>query len=169
MSARNRGHLYIAVRCFDATPHGILAPSLQRDASFDSDDLVRIALDSFHRERDGYLFIVNPAGAQADAIFARFGVSDFNWDTIWTARTRIDDRGWTARISVFSTRASAADGGFPATPTPWSAIPTKRAGATRRLASERRLASVAPCRRERKLRIPARATRPPLAHARGYA
>jgi len=74
MSARDRGHLYIAVRCFDATPHGILAPSLQRDASFDSDDLVRIALDSFHRERDGYLFIVNPAGGRDSAVGGRTSI-----------------------------------------------------------------------------------------------
>jgi hypothetical protein len=104
--ARDRSHLYVAVRCSDSSPNGILAPSLQRDASFESDDVIRIALDSFHRQRDGYLFIVNPAGAQADAIFARFADTNFNWDTLWAARTRIDDTGWTAEIAIPTTSLS---------------------------------------------------------------
>lgn len=93
-------HLYVAVRCFDSEPDRILAPTLRRDTHFAADDVVRIAIDTFGRERDGYLLVVNSAGARADAMFGRFGEINYNWDALWIARTARDESGWTAEIAI---------------------------------------------------------------------
>lgn len=93
-------HLYIAVRCFDSEPGRILATQMRRDAWFNSDDVVSVAFDTFARGRDGYLFAVNPAGARRDALFSRFGGENTDWDTVWDARARVDDQGWTVEIAI---------------------------------------------------------------------
>lgn len=104
--ARDARYLYIALRCLDSGSDRILAPTLQRDTKFDADDVVRIALDTFGRERDGYLFLINPAGARTDALFGRFGGTNYNWDALWIARTSVDDRGWSAEIAIPTTSLS---------------------------------------------------------------
>lgn len=105
--------LYIGVRCFDGEPGKILAREMGRDSEFDSDDVVRIAFDTFGRERDGYLFAVNPAGARSDAVFGRFSGENQSWDGLWSARASIDGQGWTAELAIpfkslsFDPRAAA--------------------------------------------------------------
>ncbi len=91
-------HLYLAVRCFDSEPDKILATQMRRDAEFDSDDAVSVAFDTFARERDGYLFAVNPVGARRDALFGKFSGENEDWDTVWDARARVDSQGWTVEI-----------------------------------------------------------------------
>ncbi len=95
-----RYQLYVGIRCFDSSPREIRATQMQRDATFDPDDYVSLAFDTFARERDGYLFAVNPAGARRDALFSKFSSQNTSWDTIWNARARVDDQGWTVEIAI---------------------------------------------------------------------
>jgi hypothetical protein len=95
-----RDQLYVGIRCVDSDPHRIIAKQMQRDSTFDSDDVVEIAFDTFARERDGYSFAVNPAGARRDALFGKIGEENVNWDTLWQAKARVDDRGWTVEIAI---------------------------------------------------------------------
>jgi len=95
-----RDVLFIAVRAFDREPGKILAKSMQRDNAFDSDDYVKIAFDTFARQRDGYVFMVNPAGARTDSIFGKFSSENTDFDALWTARARIVADGWTAEIAI---------------------------------------------------------------------
>jgi hypothetical protein len=87
-----RDQLYVAIRCFDSSPREIRATQMQRDASFDPDDFVSLAFDTFARERDGYLFAVNAVGARRDALFSKFSSQNTSWDTVWNARARVDNR-----------------------------------------------------------------------------
>jgi len=96
----DRDCLYIAVRCFDSEPAKIIAKQMQHDSSFDSDDFVKIAFDTFFRQRDGYFFAVNPAGARTEGLIENFSEENGLWDTIWQARARIDEQGWTAEIAI---------------------------------------------------------------------
>lgn len=98
--AHDRDHLYIAVRAHDREPHRIIAKQMQRDNALDSDDRVKIAFDTFFRQRDGYFFAVNAAGARTDGLIENFSVENRLWDTIWRAETRIDESGWTAEIAI---------------------------------------------------------------------
>jgi hypothetical protein len=98
--AYTRDMLFIAIRCFDRAPGKILAKSMQRDNAFDSDDYVKIAFDTFGRQRDGYVFMVNPAGARTDGIFGKFSGENTDFDALWTARARIASDGWLAEIEI---------------------------------------------------------------------
>ena len=98
--AYTRDVLFIGIRCFDRDSAKILAKTMQRDNLFDSDDYVKIAFDTFARQRDGYFFMVNPAGARTDGIFGRFSDENRDFDALWEARARIDAQGWTAEIAI---------------------------------------------------------------------
>lgn len=101
-------HLYIGIRCFDREPSLITARDQQRDSfedeSFPGDDHVQVVLDPFGRERDGFLFAVNPLGAMTDGRIEQAGVTMVEWDGIWDARAVVDEKGWTAELVIpFST------------------------------------------------------------------
>jgi len=103
--AYDSGHLYMAVRCYDSEPQKIIAKELQRDAidgdaPFLSDDHVILILDPFRRERDGYLFSVNPLGAQADGRIENRNYTYPEWDGLWDARARVDAEGWCAELVI---------------------------------------------------------------------
>ncbi len=93
-------HLYVAVRCYDTSPTKIIAKTLGRDSEFASDDVIKVVFDTFNRQRGGYYFAVNPVGARTDALFGKF--SDFNdqWDTVWNAKARVDEKGWVAEMAI---------------------------------------------------------------------
>lgn len=97
-------HLYIAIRCYDRERAKITARELQRDSfegeSFPADDFIQIVLDPFGRERDGYLFAVNPLGAMTDGRIENGTVTMVEWDGLWDARARIDEQGWVAEIKI---------------------------------------------------------------------
>jgi len=93
-------YLFIAVRCFDNEPNKIIVKQMQRDTSLRSDDMVMIAFDTFFRQRDGYFFAVNPAGAYTDGLIENFSRTSRLWDAVWQARACIDNQGWTAEIAI---------------------------------------------------------------------
>jgi hypothetical protein len=95
-----RDQLYLGVRCFDSEPERILVKTLARDSMFRSDDEFKVTFDTFERRRDGYYFAVNPGGARRDALFGRFSSFNEQWDTVWNARARVDERGWVAEIAI---------------------------------------------------------------------
>jgi hypothetical protein len=92
--------LYVGIRAWDSCPEDITASQMQRDADLDNDDHVTVILDPFLNFRDGYLFRVNPLGAKEDALIFDGVEERFDWDGIWIAETRIDDRGWSAELAI---------------------------------------------------------------------
>ena len=96
----NRDYLYVGVRCYDAQPGLILAKQMQHDANLRSDDYFMVALDSFNRQREGYYFMVNPAGVRAEGLIENFSVANKSWDTLWHAHARVDEQGWTAELAI---------------------------------------------------------------------
>jgi hypothetical protein len=95
-----RDYLYIGVRCFDRQPHAILARQMQHDANLRSDDYFMVALDTFNRQREGYYFMVNPAGVRVEGLIENFSVANKSWDTLWHAHARRDAQGWTAEMAI---------------------------------------------------------------------
>ena len=94
-------HLYIAVRCHDsAGPAGISAFSMQRDQDDDSDDLVRIVLDTFNRQSDGYYFALSAAGAMQDGLIQDKDQTNKDWDGLWHGKVSRDAGGWSAEFAL---------------------------------------------------------------------
>ena len=93
-------HLYVAFRCDDRAPAEIRARQMQHDSNNDSDDVVRLVLDTFHRESDGYFFELSAAGGRTDGIVENKTEVREEWDAIWRGVSRIGPTGWTAEMMI---------------------------------------------------------------------
>ncbi|HEX6749520.1 MAG TPA: DUF5916 domain-containing protein [Longimicrobium sp.] len=84
-----------------ADPAGLVSFARQRDASFSSEDHVRLVLDTFLDGRSGYVFAVNPDGARYDALVSGGGEDEnADWDGVWEAATARTSSGWSAEIRI---------------------------------------------------------------------
>jgi hypothetical protein len=115
-----RGHLYIAVVCFDRDPSRIIVAQAKRDAPLNDVDSIIVVLDTFNDNQNGFVFGTNPLGIEYDGQVAgegqtsglqfrqggggsqRGGISAFNanWDGDWRVRARITERGWEAEMAI---------------------------------------------------------------------
>ncbi len=94
-------NIYVGVQCYDDQPSRIISYSKIRDDNMSSEDRIKFVFDTYLDQRSGYVFAINPEGTRYDALVARFGESEnADWDGIWSARTVVDDRGWTAEIVI---------------------------------------------------------------------
>ena len=105
-------NLFFGVRCADGDPAAILSRELRRDDELATDDTFAVILDTFHDHRNGFLFRINPRGAQFDAMITDEGRNiNATWSEEWEVETRIDEQGWTAeiRIPLKAIRFAASD------------------------------------------------------------
>ncbi|MDP9203392.1 MAG: carbohydrate binding family 9 domain-containing protein [Gemmatimonadota bacterium] len=93
--------IVIGVRADDPQPSRIVSFARQRDAVLDSEDHIKIVLDTYLDGRSGYVFAVNPNGARYDALVTNQGADEnANWDAIWEAATARTQTGWSAEILI---------------------------------------------------------------------
>jgi hypothetical protein len=115
-----RGHVYVAVVCFDSDPSRIIVAQSRRDAALNETDSVIFVLDTFNDNQNAFVFGTNPLGIEYDGQVAsegqtsgiatrsggagsqRGGISAFNpnWDGDWTVRAQVTDRGWEAEMAI---------------------------------------------------------------------
>jgi hypothetical protein len=95
-------NLYIVLTCFDTNPRNIRGQMSRREPStpFDSDDYIEITLDTFHDQRHGFVFDINPIGIQADALWTEGQGTDYSWDTLWYTRSRMNTQGYVIWTSI---------------------------------------------------------------------
>jgi hypothetical protein len=93
--------LYIGAVCHDATPSTLIINDIRKDFAAGEQDSFEVILDTFADRRNGFVFVVNPAGAKADTQITNEG-RDVNtsWDAVWTVATKRDAAGWTAEIRI---------------------------------------------------------------------
>ena len=74
---------------------------MTRDFNARAGDVFGIILDTFHDERNGYMFETSPAGAKFDAQFVNEG-REFNrdWDGVWHVQSRVTETGWVTEIAI---------------------------------------------------------------------
>ena len=99
--AFDRDAIYVGVRCFDATPSALIVNDIRKDFTPGEQDTFEVLLDTFADRRNGFVFVVNPAGAKSDAQIANEG-RDVNtsWDAVWSVATTRDAEGWTAELRI---------------------------------------------------------------------
>jgi hypothetical protein len=93
-------HLYVAFRCFDREPDKIVAKEMQHDRDTGSDDLVRFAIDTFHRQNDGYYFALTAAGSKQEGLIQNKDATIADWDAIWEGCVTRDAEGWNAEFAI---------------------------------------------------------------------
>jgi hypothetical protein len=86
--------IYFGVWCFQHKETKLIAKSLDRDFDYSTDDDFQIALSPFNDHRNGYLFVINPNGARADALISNFETGNADWNGVWDVRTTITSEGW---------------------------------------------------------------------------
>lgn len=94
--------LYIGVRLHD--DGAVTARLGRRDMDLGDSDWFGVVLDSYHDRRTGFVFDVNPAGVQRDAVKSVAGSGgerdDNSWDAVWDVATSVDEGGWTAEYRI---------------------------------------------------------------------
>ncbi|MFQ5771079.1 MAG: DUF5916 domain-containing protein, partial [bacterium] len=97
--------LFIGVWCYDREPSKLVAQKMKRDFDFDTEDNFEVIIDTYHDQRNGYLFVTNPNGALADVLVINNGSRvNEDWDGVWTVATSKTDQGWFAEFRIpFST------------------------------------------------------------------
>lgn len=92
-------NLYVAFRCYDQDPQGIIRRLSRRDV-FDG-DWVEINIDSNRDLRTAFSFTITAAGVKGEEFITNNGVTwDPTWNPIWYAATQVDTEGWTAEMRI---------------------------------------------------------------------
>jgi hypothetical protein len=99
--AYDRDALYIGVVCHDQDPAGIIINDIRKDFTAGDQDSFEVMLDTFADRRNGFVFVVNAAGAKSDTQIANEG-RDVNtsWDAVWTVATTRSATGWSAELRI---------------------------------------------------------------------
>jgi hypothetical protein len=92
--------LFVLVRAFDPHPDSIIGLLSRRDNFGPPSDLVQLFIDSYHDARNGYEYVVNPAGVKSDFLLFDDDRFDVSWDGIWDVATRVDSLGWVAEFAI---------------------------------------------------------------------
>ncbi|GEM_PF-1942789 len=92
-------YIYVAVRCFDSSPEGVIAGLGRRD-NFPPTDQISIGFDPRHDHQTAYVFETNPSGVQSD--MRRFDDTrqDRDYDAVWEVVARTTPDGWVAEFRV---------------------------------------------------------------------
>ncbi|MFM8741509.1 MAG: DUF5916 domain-containing protein, partial [Cytophagales bacterium] len=94
-------NLYISAVCFDSAGRkGIRVPNMQRDFSFDENDLFGIAIDGLLDKRNAAAFQTNPYDAQRELLISDGSNFNREWISLWSVKTKIHDWGWTAEFAI---------------------------------------------------------------------
>ena len=92
--------LFVLVRAFDPHPDSIVGLLSRRDNFGPPSDLIQLYIDSYDDGRNGYEYIVNPAGVKSDFLLFDDDRFDLSWDGIWDVATRTDSLGWVAEFEI---------------------------------------------------------------------
>jgi len=104
--------LFIGIWCFDSEPGRIIAKKMSWDFDYGTEDNFEIVLDTYADKRNAYFLVINPNGAQYDALITDNGrKSNSDWNGVWYVAVERTDQGWFAEIRIpFSTvKFSPAD------------------------------------------------------------
>ncbi len=92
-------NLYIAFAC-EQTDYPIQAYITRRDHLPGNPDFVAVLIDPFLSWKEGYLFMVNPAGIQTETMIGTDGDGDGAWDTLWKAQASAGEKGWSTEMAI---------------------------------------------------------------------
>ncbi len=107
--------IYFGFVCHDDDPATIVVSDSRRDASLEESDSLRIILDTYLDEQNGFVFGTNPAGIEYDGQVNKAGDGgsilsqapggsgggfNINWDGVWQVKTIQGDFGWSAEFMI---------------------------------------------------------------------
>ncbi len=98
----NDENLYIGAHCWDSSGQdGIVVNDITKDFEVKDSDGFKVALDTYNDDRNGFLFVTNPAGGRFDLQSTKDGdLMNKNWNGIWYNQTSIDEWGWHLEMAI---------------------------------------------------------------------
>jgi hypothetical protein len=94
-------NIYFGFVTKESRMDGLVINELDKDFTTSTADTIEVILDTFHDERNGYLFSTNAAGAKYDAQMINEGrATDQDWDGIWYVRTSRGKDSWIAEMAI---------------------------------------------------------------------
>lgn len=91
--------LYVAAICYQPRSE-TRVQNLDRDFSYDENDLFGLAIDGFRDQRNAVVFQTTPFGSQRDMEVIDSSRFNADWNARWEVRTAIDDDHWTAEMAI---------------------------------------------------------------------
>lgn len=94
--------LYVLFVCYDPDPSKIIAREMKYDGFTSGDDNVKLIIDTFGDQRNGYWFATNPLSVKNDALVSGRTYGEFNedWDMLWEVKSAIHDDHWCAEFKL---------------------------------------------------------------------
>jgi hypothetical protein len=94
-------NLYLIWVCWDKDPQAIRGHLTRREAvTPPDDDYVELTLDTFHDQRHGFLFDVNPRGVQSDALWTEDSGADSSPNPVLDSPRTLTAKGYVVWVSI---------------------------------------------------------------------
>ncbi|PYT05246.1 MAG: hypothetical protein DMF65_00650, partial [Acidobacteria bacterium] len=91
--------LYLGFHCFD-DPSKVRATVTKRDNVLDTEDSVRVLLDTFNDQRKAYVLAFNPLGIQQDGVRTEGMGVDFSVDIVMESKGAMTSDGYTVEVAI---------------------------------------------------------------------
>jgi hypothetical protein len=96
----DKSNLYVGAVCYDPSPGKRPVESLRRDFEFNKNDNLRVHLDTYNNQTNGFAFSLSAAGAQGDGVINNGNQSSFTWDTKWKSAVKSYPDRWVAEMAI---------------------------------------------------------------------
>ena len=100
--AFDANNVYVSFRCWESEPDRLIANEMRRDGPnlWQGNDIVSLMFDTFHDGRNSFNFSTNALGARQDGQVTNERQWNGDWNTVWDARARRFEGGWTAEVVI---------------------------------------------------------------------
>jgi hypothetical protein len=91
--------LYLGFHCYDE-PGKVRATVAKRDGVLDTEDTIRVLLDTYNDQRKAYVLVFNPFGIQQDGIRTEGMGVDFSVDIVMESKGALTDDGYVVEVAI---------------------------------------------------------------------
>ena len=98
----DRTNFYVSVKLHEDHLERMVANEMRRDASQNlaQNELVTVAIDTFHDRRSSFSFCINPIGGRCDGQSSNEGQYNGDWNGVWKVETGRWEGGWTIEMAL---------------------------------------------------------------------
>ncbi len=98
----DRANFYVSLKLHEDHLERMVANEMRRDASINlsQNELVTVALDTFHDRRSTFAFCINPIGGRCDGQSSNEGQYNGDWNGVWKVETGRWEGGWTVEMAL---------------------------------------------------------------------
>ena len=93
--------IYLSFHCWESDQTRIVADETRRDSfNIVQNDYVGFVLDTFHDQRNGFMFFVTPLGGRMDGQVTNESQYNVDWNPVWESTAGRFDGGWTVELAI---------------------------------------------------------------------